>query len=380
MTRARLAYFPRVNANPYQSLLYRDLENHGIEVVHGAQFTTRWLWRNRRDIDVLHLHWPQGFYRVGRPPRDLTKHLSFFKFAQFMLRLAVGRGLGYRLVWTIHQVYPHEILHRVLDRLVPLILSRAAHALIAHDEPTAVHASRRLRLRRAAVHVAPLPSYAGSYGPGRPRAEVRSELGIAETSTVFLHFGAIRAYKNVDALLEAFARLPSEDAALIIAGLPHQGAPADRQLAGRIRAAAAADPRIKARLELIPPEDVPDLFAAADVAVLARSDGGTSAAIVLALDMGVPVIASALPANEAITHGEAAGWLFAPGDPASLYQCLAAAAADPTGLDEKRAGARRVRSALGWSSEEQARTALVISGDPSGSSGPQTGTIHVEHR
>lgn len=369
MTRTRLAYFPRDDTNPYQSVFYRDLEDAGIEVVHRADFNTRWLWRHRCDTDVLHFHWPQGFYRVGRPPRDLTKHLSFLKFGQFMLRLALARALGYRVVWTIHQVYPHEILHRVLDRLAPIVLSRVAHGLIAHDEPTAMLASKCLRVRRTDVHVTPHPSYAGSYGVARPRADVRSELGISETSTVFLHFGSLRAYKNVDVLLEAFGRLAAEDVALIIAGLPHQGAPADRDLAERVRAAAAADPRIKMRLELIPPKDVADLFAAADAAVLPRFDGGTSGAIVLALDMGVPVIASALPVNEAITRGEAAGWLFAPGDPTSLQQRLEAAAADPKALDEKRAGAQRVRSTLGWNRDEQARTALVIRGDQFGSGG-----------
>ena len=36
---------------------------------------------------------------------------------------------------------------------------------------------------------------------------------------------------------------------------------------------------------------MPDLFAAADVAVLPRGDGGTSSSLVLALDMGLPVVA-----------------------------------------------------------------------------------------
>lgn len=365
MTRTRLAYFPRDDMNPYQAVFYRDLEDQGIEVVGGARFNVRWLWRHRRDTDVLHFHWPQGFYRVGKPPRSLTKHLSFLKSSQFMLRLAAARVLGYRLVWTIHQVHPHEILHRVLDRVVPLVMSRASHVLIAHDEPTAVLACRHLHLSREAVHVAPHPSYAGVYGVARPRAVVRSELDLAETSTVFLYFGSLRAYKNVEVLLDAFAGLAAEHIALIVAGRPHAGRADDRRVAATVRAAAAADPRIKARLEFIPPAEVPDLFAAADVAVLPRSDGGTSGAIVLALDMGVPVIAGGLPANAAITQGETTGWLFLPGDRASLQQCLAVAAADKDTLHEKRAGVRRVRSTLGWSLDEREQTARVIRGDQS---------------
>lgn len=364
MTRTRLAYFPRDDFNPYQQVLYRDLEDLGIEVVDGARFKVRWLWRHRRDTDIIHFHWPQAFYRVRRRPRSVTKHLSFLKFSYFMLRLAVARSLGYRLVWTIHQVYPHEILHRVFDRLVPLVLSRASHVVIAHDEQTAALACRHLRLSQEAVHVAPHPSYAGAYGVERPRAVVRAELGLAETSTVFLCFGSLRAYKNVDVLLDAFAALATEHVALIIAGLPH-----DTKIAQRLRAAAAADPRIRARLELIPPADVPDLFAAADVVVLPRGDGGTSGSLILALDMGAPVIAAKLPTNEAITRGEAAGWLFIPGDRVSLQQCLAVAATDRKALQEKRAGAQHVRSMLGWGRDERLRTVLVIRGGQPPASG-----------
>jgi glycosyltransferase involved in cell wall biosynthesis len=357
VTRTRLAYFPRDDFNPYQHLLYRDLEDKRIEVVEGARFNVRWLWKHRRDTDILHFHWPQAFYRVSRRPRSVTKHLSFLKFAYFMLRLAVARSLGYRMVWTIHQVYPHEILHRVLDPLVPLVLSRSCHVLIAHDEHTATLARRHLRLPPGAVHVAPLPSYAGAYGAQRPRAVVRAELGVAETSTVFLFFGGLRAYKNVDVLLDAFTALAAEDVALIIAGL----AP-DAKIAQRVRAAATADARVKARLELIPASDVPDLFAAADVAVLPRGDGGTSSSLVLALNMGVPVIAAKLPSNEAITRGETAGWMFLPGDVVSLQQCLAVASTDRKALQEKRAGAEQIQATLGWSGDEQMRTALIISG------------------
>ena len=208
--------------------------------------------------------------------------------------------------------------------------------------------------------MAPHPGHGDAYGVGRPRAVVRRELGLAERSTVFLCFGSLRAYKNVDVLLDAFAGLAAEDVALIIAGLPHTA-----EIGHRLRGAAAADPRITARLELIPATDVADLFAAADVAVLPRGDGGSSGAIILALEMGVPVIAAKLPANEAITRGEDAGWLFSPGDSVSLHQYLAVAATDREALEEKRAGVQHIRSMLGWGRDERVRTALVIRGDQS---------------
>jgi len=357
VTPARLAYFPRDDFNPYQHLFYHDLKDKGIEVVDSGQFNVRWLWTHRRDIEILHFHWPQAFYRVSRPPRSITKHLSFLKFTYFMWRLTIARSLGYRMVWTIHQVYPHEILHRVLDPLAPLVLSRICHVLLAHDEHTATLARRQLRVPPGVVHVVPLPSYAGAYGPPRPRPVVRAELGVSDTTTVFLCFGGVRAYKNIDVLLQAFAGLVVDDVALMIAGLANDG-----KIAQRVRATAAADHRVKARLELIPPSEVADLFRAADVAVLPRGDGGTSSSLVLALDMGLPVIAARQPSNAVLTRGQTTAWLFLPGDVASLRQCLTLASTDQEGLGEKRRGVQKVRMTLGWTRDEQTRTARLLSG------------------
>ena len=59
--------------------------------------------------------------------------------------------------------------------------------------------------------------------------------------------GGLRAYKNIDVLLEVFAALTVDDVALMIAGLAN-----DAKIAQRLRAAATADPRVQARLELNP--------------------------------------------------------------------------------------------------------------------------------
>jgi beta-1,4-mannosyltransferase len=357
-TRTRLAYFPNDPFNPYQRSLYRDLQGAGIDVVPDARFKLFWLARHRRDTEVLHLHWPQALYRVRRRPRWIMRHLSVLKFVYFIVRLVEARALGYRLVWTVHQVYPHEIRNRALDRVVPLILSRTCDVLLAHDEHTANNARTHLRISRNAIHVVPHPSYVGAY-PELPAPEVaRSELCVSKASVVFLCFGGVRGYKNIDVLLDAFASLRVVDAALVIAGLP-----ADKKLARRIRTAADCDCRIRPLLQLVSEQDVPKLFAASDVAVLPRGDGGTSGALILAVGMGVPVIAAKMPANEAITHGDTAAWLFLPDDRVSLRACLASAAMDPETRRRKAAGARRLSPTLGWDHNSRVRTARIIRGE-----------------
>jgi glycosyltransferase involved in cell wall biosynthesis len=174
---------------------------------------------------------------------------------------------------------------------------------------------------------------------------------------VFLCFGGVRVYKNIDVLLDAFTKLSHSRACLLVAGLP-----ADKKTTRRLCAVAACDDRIRLRLARVSEDEVSDLFAAADVAVLPRGDGGTSGSLILAIGMGLPVIAAKMSANESITHGTDAAWLFASGSTESLLKCLIDAL-DPKVRREKTAAARRLTSTLGWTYADRIQAAKLIRGD-----------------
>ena len=160
----------------------------------------------RSSVGFLHFHWPESLYRYGRGPARLRPLLSRVKLALFAARLAAARLLGYRIVWTIHQLYPHESVDRALERRGARFLARASDLLIAHDHWTAAQARvRSSRFAGRKIAVVPHGSYIGAYPEGRPRSEVRSELGLPQDSFVFLCFGELRAYKDVELLLAAFS-------------------------------------------------------------------------------------------------------------------------------------------------------------------------------
>ena len=69
---------------------------------------------------------------------------------------------------------------------------------------------------------------------------MRRALGIAPETFVFIAFGELRAYKNVDFLLQAFAGVNDRDVALIVAGPVKQP-----ELAAAVENAAAGDGGIK---------------------------------------------------------------------------------------------------------------------------------------
>jgi beta-1,4-mannosyltransferase len=315
----------------YQRLLYEHLARHGIETVEDARFKLRWLWTNRSSVEVLHFHWPERYYTHDRLP--------WLKLGYFATRLLAARILGYRLAWTIHQVYPHESVSRRRDRSAGRLLARASHVLFAHDAETAALARAELGRAAREVEIITLGSFAGAYPPGRDRDAVRKELGIPPDAFVFLCFGRIRAYKGLETLLQAFDSASLPQGVLVVAGRPF-----DERSASAVEAAAAADPRIKTLLRFIPDSDVAELFEASDAAVVPRGEGGTSGSLVLALSLGVPAVVPRQPVYEELIGEEDAGWLFEPGDSGSLRSALERAAAEPDLASRKRRHAtERVR-------------------------------------
>ncbi len=354
--RHQIACISSAPSNPYLRLLYDQLALYGLELADDPKLSVRWLWRARRQVGFVHFHWPEVLHRYERGGKALRSILSWAKLATTFARVAAARALGYRLIWTIHQVQPHESDSPTRDEIVARLLGRACHVLLAHDRATADLATERLRLPQGRVHVVPHGSYVGVYPPGRPRAEVRAELGIALDAFVFLAFGELRRYKGIELLLQAFASARLDDAALVIAGSVKEDL-----VAATVRQASADDSRIRPLLGLVPDTAVAELFQACDVAVLARSDGGTSGSLVLALSLGLPVIAADLPPYRELSADGRAGWLFRPGDPASLRAALEAAA-DPADARERGSFALEIAQGLSWP-EIGERTARLLLGD-----------------
>jgi len=349
--RRGVAAVPLIPQNPYQQLLYRELAELGVPLEADARLRIGWLLRSRSRIAALHIHWPQGLYRHRGHASSAVSWSRLFLLA---VRLGPARLLGYRILWTVQELYPHEQEHPALDRAASRLLAAAAHALLVHDGSTAEQVSD-LRGAGRKVRRVPHGSYVGVYPPGRRRDDVRTELGLQPSTVVFLAFGHVRGYKDLDILLDGLAAAEIDDAALVVAGLP-----LDSASAALVADRAAADPRIVPLLEFVPNERVAELFGAADAAVVSRGYGGTSGALILALSLGTPVVVADSPSySELIGYGRA-GWLFAAGKPSSLARALESAAADRDGIRARARAARAAADSLSWAEAARLTSALIL--------------------
>ncbi|HWQ13420.1 MAG TPA: glycosyltransferase family 4 protein [Roseiflexaceae bacterium] len=337
---------PQLSPNPYLDQLYGPLEGLGVMV-----------WRTRpryalpallagRGERLLHLHFFDEL--TQQPGRWATAARTLL----FVALLAALRGRGVRLVWTAHNLEPHELRHPAWAFLAYRYVVRQADAVIAHSASALEQLRARYGSPRRAA-IIPHGSYVGLYGPPRPRADGRAALKLPAHGRLVLSLGTLRPYKGLEDLIDAFAQLPRETrGTLLIAGAPKDGAYAD-ELARR--AAQVAGARVEPRF--IPDADLPLYLAAANVVALPYRSLLTSGMLLGALSYARPVVAPAFgPVCELVREGRE-GFLFTPGSVPSLRDALARALAHPD-LDALGAAGLRAAGELAWP-KIAARTAVL---------------------
>jgi glycosyltransferase involved in cell wall biosynthesis len=251
-----------------------------------------------------------------------------------------ARAGGCKVVALCHNVLPHE-RHR-FDEPAMRALLRYADAVIVHSDE---EAARAAALTRSPVEIASLPLHLPAH-PGR--APARSMTGTRSYRLLF--FGIVRRYKGLDVLLRALAAAQPR-ASLTVAGEIWEGR---SELLGLISDLRLGD-RVTLTDAYVPIEDVAGLFAAADALVLPYLSGTASQNALIALQYGLPVIATRVGAlAESVIDG-VNGLLCAPGDVDDLTAAINAVY-EPGTLERLRAGVRPPDSEAAW----QAYLAAVI--------------------
>lgn len=288
----RLLVFPR-DPNPYQSLLYGEMQYLGAQVTYIGDLTPSHTinllllplevaGRRIAGTRLIHLHWVFGFAFPGARRYPVVRWIAQ---AWFVLWLRMCRMLGMHLIWTAHNVLPHEPVFAD-DKYARRALVEACDLVLAHSESalTELAAFGAEARRSAVIQHGPI-----AHGPGAPVPSSASPTspGVRDGIRRFLFFGRIQEYKGVDDLLAAFLALPDD----VSAHLTVAGQCDDPALGSRLRMLARrAGARIALHLERVPEEEVARLLAAADVIVLPFRRITTSGSAMLALSHGRPLI------------------------------------------------------------------------------------------
>lgn len=267
---------------------------------------------------ILHVHFFDELTQRHSRLQTIARSLGF------MALLSSLQMRGVQIIWTAHNLEPHELYHPQLGFLVYRWMARHSAAIIVHSQ--AGHTmleSRYGPLSRSVV--IPHGSYIGLYGSPRDRVESRVALGLPTHGRVLLNLGTLRPYKGLEDLLVAFARLPEKQRGRLLI----VGATKDASYAAALQRQAQAVTGASLYQHFVPDSEVPTYLAAADVMVLPYHTLLTSGILLWALSYGRPVVAPAFGPVRELVHEGQQGFLFTPGDPMSLEAALQRALAHP---------------------------------------------------
>jgi glycosyltransferase involved in cell wall biosynthesis len=293
---------------PWKDAMVGDLERAGVPVTclrGGKEWDLSWTIRlrrllDRRRIDIMHVHSP---YVAG--------------FARLVARSLPAKRRP-RVVYTEHLPWPG---YRLPTRLLNAVTFPLDDAHVAVSEAVRESVSPRLGRRLDAV-VHGIQSERVQ-ARAAERDESRRELGIAPDELLVGTVGNVRAQKRYPDLLEA--------ARLVI----------DSGTSARFAAAGAgsSDPRIRAqhaRLRLGDGfrflgyvDDATRFLAGCDLFVLASEYEGLPVAMMEALALGLPVVATSVPGIRGEVRDGEEALLVPVGRPDLLADAIVTLARDP---------------------------------------------------
>ena len=269
--------FSNEKVNPYNALLYQEINK--LEPASVEEYTHKKALLSK--YDVIHFHWPDGYINLP----GLMK--SSQRIALIALIITVARIRGTKIVWTVHNIVPHDSYHKKLSRRFMNWFVHHCDGFIFMSEQSKERFVGHYRLEKdIAFAIIPHGHYRSSYPPEINQAEAKKQLGIPETQKVLLAFGMIKPYKNMDQLVKLFTAAKLTGYSLIIAGNPETP-----EIAAELKQLKAGHPDIHLFLTFIPDDEIHIYHSAADIVILPYKTILNSGALILALSFNKPVIA-----------------------------------------------------------------------------------------
>jgi D-inositol-3-phosphate glycosyltransferase len=257
--------------------------------------------------DILHYQWV------------LMPTLDYLVLKRF-------KAMGIQLVYTAHNVLPHE--ERRWHRKQYASLHKTVNQIIVHSESNKRELLETFMLDARKVHVIPQGNFSDFSGEALTREKAKEVLDIDPKQRVILFFGLIKRYKGIEYLIKAFPivkkHLPATK--LLIAGKQKE----DFAPYGNLIADLGIVEDVITHLRFIPYQELVAYFCAADVVVLPYLKTYQSAVVFMAYTFGRPVITTAtggLP--EAIEEGKS-GYVVPPGDEQILAEAICKILSDKT--------------------------------------------------
>ncbi|GAA1340980.1 hypothetical protein GCM10009611_11610 [Arthrobacter roseus] len=209
-------------------------------------------------------------------------------------RLEQLRAKGVNIIWTVHNVYPHDAIHIDLELNLQQRIAEISNVVHVMSNSTVDVMREYCALDERKIIYAPHPNYRGAYADVVSRAESRAMLGLEADEVVFLLFGAIKPYKGLSRLISAIDILSKIAPKLRFRVLVAGGSDGSIEAHNFIDA-ALLHPKILLESNKVPNERAQYFLRAADVGLVNYERLLNSGAALLYGTFSLPLVAADVP-------------------------------------------------------------------------------------
>jgi beta-1,4-mannosyltransferase len=206
--------YPYSDTNPYQYMLANALERKGYFVHKKNQVNSTmsfFLISYCPNNSILHLHWIGSLYEGRTIIRFIVRTIIF------CITLVALRLKNVRIILTLHNLVPHDSSNIKCHLLARKVILKCVNDIIVHSEPAREVAIKYFGSENKYTVILH-GTYRGYYKNGTTRDEARSLLSIPDKMKVILFFGAIKPYKNIEAIIRAADYFKSDNFMFVLAG------------------------------------------------------------------------------------------------------------------------------------------------------------------
>jgi beta-1,4-mannosyltransferase len=284
MNKIKVLVFPKAS-NPYQDLLYNEIKKNKDINIQYLPYTENdsvflellflpfhLLYFRFKGYKIFHLHWLYPF-------NLRNKYLSSIICVLYLKYIKL---LGYKIVYTIHDLIPHDDIFLSNLFMIKYVLG-LSDANIALSKST-IDDIKKFYLKNYKLHLIPIGNYIEIYENNITQKEAREKLNINNNTFVFLFFGRIEPYKGVITLINAFKSISHKKIKLIIVG-KCDNANLRNKIIKNINS------NIILNLQYIPDRDIQIYFNSADIVVSPFQEITNSSTVLLAASFAKSLIA-----------------------------------------------------------------------------------------
>ena len=245
-------------------------------------------------------------------------------FSDRVVLMLYYKVLGKKIVLTVHNVNAEKRdgIDSWWNRLTLKIQYKLVDHLFVHTEKMKQELLDQFGIS-SKVTVIPFGINNSIPEVGLTSAEAKKQLGLAKSDKTILFFGAIRPYKGLEYLAEAFKKLAGDpNYKLIIAGEPKKDCAEYIQKIQQGLQDEVSRKQVIEQIRHVGDDEIELYFKAADVLALSYTTVFQSGVLFLAYSFGLPVVASDVGAvREDVIEGET-GFLCKPCDENDLSRVL----------------------------------------------------------